>query len=181
MRVYYVISSTEEALAMEMRGKIEDWFQKFRIFTHVFCEVVIVPLEALALYRQTDDEAAKRREERLSAAGKRNALMVLEEIEKARLQHERAMASEGEKQITAELQQVGLQRQVPKKADQGAVINARMIELSSQAELVILSLPDQLPGQTAEDFLQFCESMTAGLRRVMLVKATDDSVVTEYT
>ena len=181
VRVYYVISSTEEALAMEMRGKIEDWFQKFRIFTHVFCEVVIVPLEALALYRQTDDEAAKRREERLSAAGKRNALMVLEEIEKARLQHERAMASEGEKQITAELQQVGLQRQVPKKADQGAVINARMIELSSQAELVILSLPDQLPGQTAEDFLQFCESMTAGLRRVMLVKATDDSVVTEYT
>ena len=181
VRVFYVISNAEETLKVEMRGKLVDWFMKFRIFTHVFCEVVVVPMETLAMYREEDTEAVKRREERLSAAGKRDATAVLEELERARLQHERALANEGEQHIKAELQQVGLARQPAHKSDLGSVLNTRMLDLSSQAELVILSLPEQLPGQTAEDFLQFCESMTAGLRRVMLVRATDDSVVTEYT
>ena len=156
-RVIAVLPDSCGQLLHDMPGKIYDWVSKYRVFTKVTCEVVPVPKGVFKQFGETLRVGGGRKGERGTARD--TVVGELEGADRAKIGGE---AEEGE--------------------EYGAeIINGKMVEVSRNSSLVITVLPDQLPGQQPEQYLRFCDGMIRGLPRVMLVKGTDDSVVTEYT
>ena len=160
VRLISVLPENETQLISDMPGKLTDWIAKYRVFPKAACEVVTVPQSCFLQFRETLSAALTRREERLKSGRESAVLDGIEQADATKLLSEPRSLSD----ITA-----------------ASVLNSRLQEVSGNADLVITVLPDQVQGQGAEDYLRFCDAMLLGLRRVMLVKGTDDSVVTDYT
>ena len=52
---------------------------------------------------------------------------------------------------------------------------------SSDAQLIIMNMPEIAPDQSSEEYLQFGEILTNKLNRVLLIKNSGKEVITEYT
>jgi solute carrier family 12 (potassium/chloride transporter), member 4/6 len=59
-------------------------------------------------------------------------------------------------------------------------INTKILEFSKNSELIITVMPKRLKSQTPEDFLVYVNSVTKGIKRVIMVIPTKNSVVTDY-
>eukprot|EP00450_Noctiluca_scintillans_P010762 CAMPEP_0194488410 /NCGR_PEP_ID=MMETSP0253-20130528/8342_1 /TAXON_ID=2966 /ORGANISM="Noctiluca scintillans" /LENGTH=254 /DNA_ID=CAMNT_0039328771 /DNA_START=57 /DNA_END=821 /DNA_ORIENTATION=- len=62
-----------------------------------------------------------------------------------------------------------------------SALNALLRESSSEAELVVTNLPDMPLGESALGYCQLIDTMTAGLRRSLLVRGTATEVITAFT
>mmetsp|Transcript_28955 Transcript_28955/g.51765 ORF Transcript_28955/g.51765 Transcript_28955/m.51765 type:complete len:271 (+) Transcript_28955:1752-2564(+) len=156
VRIFYVLTGEDGNLQHEMPQKIEQWINRYRIFKRVFCEVVNLPLETIMQHSKH------------FYAEKTTSVKVLNEFERAQLELvKQAMGQEGQRRADA--------------IDDGIKLNQKILECSNSSDLIVTVLPDKGLEQSPEDFLQFCENMTQGLKRVIFVRGTDDSVVTDYT
>jgi potassium/chloride transporter 4/5/6 len=159
VRLISVLPENEGQLISDMPGKLADWISKYRVFPKAACEVVTVPIPCFLQFSETLSAAITRREDRLKSGRESTILDGIEQADATKLLFQPYLPYD----------------------NAAAVLNSRLQEVSGNADLVITVLPDQVQGQGAEDYLRFCDAMLHGLRRVMLVKGTDDSVVTDYT
>jgi len=60
-------------------------------------------------------------------------------------------------------------------------LNCIIMEESSNADLVVMNLPDMPPGESAFGYCQLIEEMTKGFTRSMLVRGTAKEVITAFT
>lgn len=177
VRLFYVIAAGDEKLQEEMPGRIEAWVRKYRILSNVAVDVVTIPSEALMQHHFRAFESQKQTEE--ASIGSRNSVEVLNEIEFSEIELARNMFEKERQLIEKRLSDVGLSRKLEDQEDDGVVINERILDYSKNADLVITGLPAKIHHQTPEEFLRFCENMTRGLSRVLFVRGTEKSVVSD--
>lgn len=177
VRLFYVITAGDEKLQEEMPGRIEAWVKKYRVFSNVSVDVVTIPSEALMQHHFRAFENQNRSEE--SGTGVRSSIEVLNEIEFSEMELARNMFEKERQLIEKRLSDVGLSRKLEDQEDDGVVINERILDYSKNADLVITGLPAKIPSQTAEEYLRFCENMTRGLQKVLFVRGTEKSVVSD--
>lgn len=164
VRIFYVLTGDDEKLQLEMPQKIEAWINRYRIFKRVFCEVVNLPPETMMQHSKHFYA-----EDRISANPEsKTSVLVLNEFERAQLELVKQAIGQADQRRGDAI-------------DDGVKLNQKILEYSSSSDLVVTVLPDKGLEQSPEEFMQFCENMTQGLKRVILVRGTDDSVVTDYT
>ena len=59
-------------------------------------------------------------------------------------------------------------------------LNSQIMSLSAHSELVVTVMPHKLKAQTSEDFLKYVNDVIYGIKRVIMVVPTTQSVVTDY-
>lgn len=65
---------------------------------------------------------------------------------------------------------------------QGAkILNGAMLKQSSNSALVITNLPDIPQNESAFGYMQFIETLTAGIDRMLLVRGTSTEVISAFT
>jgi potassium/chloride transporter 4/5/6 len=164
VRVFYVLTGEDEGLKLEMTQKIEDWINRYRIFKRVFTEVVVVPPETMMQHSKHFYAEDRLNVNRLG--DNKESVQVLDQFQRTQLEL---------------VKQVIGQSGRPDASDDGVKLNQKILEYSASSDLVVTVLPEKGQEQTPEELMQFCENMTNGLKRVILVRGTDDSVVTDYT
>lgn len=157
IRLISVLPEDETQLINDMPGKLYDWTSKYRVFPKASCEVAAVPRGCFYQFNETIEAAIARRNDRQQAGIESTVLDGIEQ---------------------ADASKIFTEPQFPLAA---SLLNSKLLEVSGSADLVITVLPDQIHGQGPEDYLRFCDEMLQGLQRVMLVKGTEDSLVTDYT
>ena len=162
VRIFYITTSEDPDLHNSIYQKIQDWVVNNRMFSKVESQVVVIPPEAIMVTKSQ----LKEQESRNSIVRnykERTPMMILDEIEETQLRIAKdAIHREGS--VSCD--------------DQGMHLNKKIMEHSEYADLIITGLPGNWKDQSPDDYLAFCENMTKGLPRVLFVRGTENSVVT---
>jgi hypothetical protein len=67
------------------------------------------------------------------------------------------------------------------RIDSAKKLNSIILENSKDASLVITNLPPLIEGQRAEDYLNFCSSMTENITRLLFIQNSSKEVLTQYS
>jgi len=60
-------------------------------------------------------------------------------------------------------------------------LNSKILRHSKNASLVITNLPPRYEGQSHQEYMQFCQSMTEGVERLLFIENSGKEVMTQYS